>query len=478
MALPPKVSAFCRKYAQDMADGAVAIFAGAGLSASAGFVNWQSLLAPFADELELDIERESEHLVRFAQFSQNHKMGNRAHLNEAIISAFPSMTSPSTNHEILARLPIKTFWTTNYDKLIEKALEQAHKNADVKHTDSQLPTAKPKRDAVVYKMHGDAEHPQEAVLTRDDYEAYGQKHMGFTNTLVGDLTGKTFLFIGFSFTDPNLDQVLSQIRLRYQNAQREHFCLIRVPQRNNYKSDADYNYAQVRHRHFVTDLKRYNVTALEIEEFNQITEVLLTIEKHYRRRLIFVSGSASNFEPWGEPAVNSFFRDLGSILIDNQFQIVSGFGLGVGNSLISGAIEKAYANKNIKLDNFLQVRPFPRDIADPEERAAIWGRYRKELLSLPGIALFFLGNKEVQGEVVPADGVRKEFDIAQAQGLVTLPIGATGSMAAELATEMLEATTNHSSAFAKALKTLQEPVDDLHTLLQPIIETLKELAEE
>jgi hypothetical protein len=478
MAISNVVSAFCRKYAKDMADGTVAVFAGAGLSASAGFVDWKSLLAPFADELNLDIERESDNLVRIAQFSLNHKMGNRAHLNDALISAFPSMTAPSVNHEILARLPIKTFWTTNYDKLIEKALEGAHKNADVKHVDGQLPTTKPKRDAVVYKMHGDAEHPQEAVLTRDDYESYGQKHMGFVNALMGDLTGKTFLFIGFSFSDPNLDQVLSQLRLRYQSAQREHFCLMRVPHRNSFTSDEDFAYAKVRHRHFVADLKRFNVTALEIDEFEQITEVLLTIEKHYRRRLVFVSGSAREFAPWGEASVNEFFRDLGAILIDNQFQIVSGFGLGVGNSLISGAIEKAYLNRNTKLDNFLQVRPFPRDIADPVERAAIWERYRKELLSLPGIALFFLGNKEEQGKIVRADGVRKEFDIARAQGAATLPVGATGSMAADLSAEMLANTADLSPILAKAIAALQEPVDDLHTLLQPILDSIKALADE
>lgn len=478
MALSSTVSAFCRKYARDMADGTVAVFAGAGLSASAGFVDWKSLLAPFADELDLDIERESENLVRFAQFSLNHKMGNRAHLNEALISAFPSMSSPSINHKILARLPITTFWTTNYDKLIERALEAARKNVDVKHTDDQLPTTKPKRDVVVYKMHGDAEHPQEAVLTRDDYESYGKKHMGFVNALMGDLTGKTFLFIGFSFTDPNLDQVLSQLRLRYQSAQREHFCLMRVPHRDSFTSDEDFAYAKVRHRHFIIDLKRYNVTVLEIENFEQITEVLLTIERHYRRRLIFVSGSVSSFEPWGEAAVNGFFRDLGSILIDNQFQIVCGFGLGVGNSLISGAIEKAYANRNIKLDNFLHVMPFPRDIADPDERAAIWERYRKELLSLPGIALFFLGNKEEQGKIVPADGVRKEFEIAKTQNVATLPVGGTGSMAAELSAEMLADSANVSPALAESLKTLQTPVDDLHTLLEPTIHAIRVLADE
>lgn len=478
MTLPAEVISFCRKFARDMAEGTVAIFAGAGMSADAGFVDWKTLLSPFAQELGLNIDKESENLVRFAQFSLNHKLGNRAHLNEALITAFPGLTSPSKNHEILARLPIRTYWTTNYDKLIETALTEARKNPDVKHVDSQLPVTKPKRDAVVYKMHGDVDHPQEAVLTRDDYESYGQKHLGFVNALIGDLTGKTFLFIGFSFSDPNLDHVLSQLRLRYQSGQREHYCFVRVPKRQGFNSDEDFTYAKARHRHMVLDLKRYNVTALEIDDYPQITEALTTIENFYRRRLVFVSGSAANFSPWGEAAVNAFFRELGSILIDNDFQIVSGFGLGVGNSLISGAIEKAYAKRNMRLDNFLQVRPFPRDIADANERAAIWHRYRQELLSLPGIALFFLGNKDVGGAIVPADGVRKEFDIAKAQRVATVPVGASGSIAQELAAEMLANPADLSPALLAAITALNEPIADLNNLLQPTINAVKALATE
>ena len=62
------------------------------MSADAGFVDWKTLLSPFAQELGLNIDKESENLVRFAQFSLNHKLGNRAHLNEALITAFPGLT--------------------------------------------------------------------------------------------------------------------------------------------------------------------------------------------------------------------------------------------------------------------------------------------------------------------------------------------------------------------------------------------------
>lgn len=478
MALTPEIEAFCRKYARELAEGTAAVFAGAGLSAPAGFVNWQELLAPFAAELGLDIYRESDNLVRFAQYSQNHKGGNRAHLNEALITAFPTLAKAAQNHRILARLPISTFWTTNYDRLLETALAEAGKNADVKHTDSQLPHTKPRRDAVVYKMHGDVDHPQNAVLTRDDYETYAHKHTGFLNALIGDLTGKTFLFLGFSFTDPNLEHVLTQLRLRYQTGQREHFCFVRVPDRNDYKSNEDFLYAKARQRHFILDLKRYNVTALEIETYTQITEALLTIEKIFRRRSIFISGSAAVFSPWSENDVNAFFRDLGAILVDNDFRIVSGFGLGVGNSLLSGAVERAYAKNNIRLDSFLQVRPFPRDIADPTQRAAVWETYRKDLLSLSGIALFFFGNKLVNGTIVQADGVHKEFEIARLQGVETVPVGATGFVAKELARKMLANGAEMTPLLSKVIPELNQPVQSLSSLLQPLVEGIKAIAAE
>ncbi len=69
------------------------------------------------------------------------------------------------------------------------------------------------RDAVVYKMHGDVSQVHKAVITRDDYEKYELTHSLFTTALQGDSVSKTFLFIGFSFNDPNLNYILSRIRI-------------------------------------------------------------------------------------------------------------------------------------------------------------------------------------------------------------------------------------------------------------------------
>jgi NAD-dependent SIR2 family protein deacetylase len=183
-----------KELSKELSANNLAIFAGAGLSAPAGFVNWRGLLKELAEELELDIDKEYD-LVTLAQYYINHKSGNRSKINDIILNSFSQTANTTENHRILARLSIDTFWTTNYDNLIEKALQEAGKIVDVKHTKSQLSTSVRGRDATVYKMHGDANMPTEAVLIKDDYESYHLKRGDFFTALQGDLLTKRFLFL-------------------------------------------------------------------------------------------------------------------------------------------------------------------------------------------------------------------------------------------------------------------------------------------
>ena len=125
------------------------------------------------------------------------------------------------------RLPISTYWTTNYDTLIERALEQAGKRPDIKYNIEQLALTLPRRDCVVYKMHGDISNPGQTVLIKDDYEKYFLTNQAFITALTGDLISQTFLFIGFSFSDPNIDYVLGRIRASYVKNMRTHYCFIK-----------------------------------------------------------------------------------------------------------------------------------------------------------------------------------------------------------------------------------------------------------
>ena len=60
------------------------------------------------------------------------------------------------------------------------------------------------------------------------------------------------------------------------------------------------------------------------------------------------------------------------------------------------------------------------------------------MISLAGVAIFMFGNKlEDQRNLVLADGVQREFQIAIQHGLVPIPIGATGYVAEELWNKVL-----------------------------------------
>ena len=266
-----QLNQFVNIYTKAIIENNAAIFAGAGLSIQAGFVNWRNLLRGIAAELNLDVDKEND-LIAIAQYHYNEKGNNRHTLNQLLIEEFTRGTSVTTNHKILAALPIQTYWTTNYDRLIEKAIEEEGKTPDIKITQENLSTNIPKRDAVVYKMHGDVSLPDQAILTKDDYEGYNEKRLLYTTALQGDLVAKTFLFIGFSFDDPNLEYILSRIRILLGQNQRNHYCFLKNINRSDFNTDEDFHYAEIRYKLKIKDLRRYSINALLIDDYSDITQ--------------------------------------------------------------------------------------------------------------------------------------------------------------------------------------------------------------
>ena len=128
--MKPAIRQFLTDYLGEVVVGDAAVFAGAGLSIPSGYVDWRELIRPLAEELELRIDLETD-LVGVAQFHVNANGTNRDRLHKAVIEAIAPTNPPTRNHELLAQLPIRTWWTTNYDKLIETALRNAGKVVDV-----------------------------------------------------------------------------------------------------------------------------------------------------------------------------------------------------------------------------------------------------------------------------------------------------------------------------------------------------------
>jgi hypothetical protein len=469
-----EIEQFINEYIRELDAGTAAVFAGAGLSVGAGFVNWVTLLKDIAKTLQLDAVKEQDHLVTLAQYYINSN-NSRAAIHKALLDNFPAERYPSENHKILARLPISVYWTTNYDKLIEKSLEGAGKIADVKHVRDQLATTKPRRDAVVYKMHGDVDHPSEAVIAKEDYEIYSQKRGPFITALQGDLVSRTFLFVGFSFKDPNLDYVLSRLRLEFGQNGRQHYCIMRKVQQKDFSDPNEYAYEKVKQELSATDLKRYSVKTLFVDDHAQLTEILRRIESAYRQKTLFISGSGHEFGNWSEREIQEFLAALGQVLIDKGYRIVSGFGLGISNALLSGAIERIYSDRKGHFEDFLTVRPFPQHIALDEERKRIWHEYRLDLIQRAGAAIFLFGNKLSKGSVIVANGVIDEYKIAEDLGIGIVPVGATGYAAKEIAEKEITKAKEKDQEHLAALQRLQDPAEKPNELISRILEFLDHL---
>lgn len=440
---------------KDLSENNLAVFAGAGLSAPAGFVSWSKLLEPIAEELDLDIKKETD-LVALAQYHCNVNLENRGKLNQLLINELSKNAKPTANHQILARLPISTFWTTNYDKLIEQSISDAGKIADTKFRTKQLSYTKPGRHAVVYKMHGDIEHPDEAILTKDDYESYHIKMQPFISALSGDLVSKTFLFVGFSFTDPNLDYILSRVRVAYSKDQRQHYCIQRVVVKEEDESQADCEYRARKQELFIQDLLRFGIKTLLVEDYSVITEILGDLEWAYKRNTIFISGAAHEYGRFEKSDAESFIYFLSKDIAAQGFRIVSGFGLGVGSSVITGVLEHLYMNGNRLDSDQLILRPFPQNQVGVRSVSEVWADYRNDMISYAGIAIFLFGNKQKDGQVVISDGMLREFEIARSKNLLLIPIGMTGYAAKNLFENLSSSGYFSGTAFPPQLRESME----------------------
>lgn len=425
------VESFVQKYTEEVRQGTAAVFAGAGLSRAAGYVDWEGLLRPLAKDIDLRVEREYD-LISLAQYYVNDK-GGRGSIDQEIVNRFSGGAEVTRSHQILASLPIRSYWTTNYDGMIETALERAGKTPDVKIEPENLAVTKPRRDAVVYKMHGDVSQAHKAVISKDDYEGYEKERGLFSINLQGDLVSKTFLFVGFSFNDPNLGLILSRIRRLLGQNRRDHYALFKRVRRSDYTEHSDeenereFLYQQVLEQHRVVDLKRYGIQTVFVDTYDEIPVVLQSILNRYRRRNVFISGAAEDYGRWSKEEALRFVHDLSYGVLEREDRVLSGFGVDVGTAVINGALSFIHGSQYRHLDEYLTLRPFPQFQTSDEPIRDSWKRYRQDMLSESGVALFVFGNKRLDtGEIVESEGMVEEFEVGLEHSVVPVPIGATG----------------------------------------------------
>jgi SIR2-like domain/Sir2- and TIR-associating SLOG family len=280
---------FLKEYSSALTEDAAAVFVGAGVSMAAGYPSWKGLLHDIAHELGVDSGDVAD-LAAIAQWHIRQSAGatriRQVFRNEIGVEK----PIPSTL-EVIARLPTRHLWTTNYDTLIERAFSAIGRPLDVISASSDL-SLKPRPGAArLYKMRGSVDRLDDVVISTDDYELFRVRRCAFLPLLHAHLSSLSLLFIGLSFTDPNVRHVLSSIRENFSDTPPEHFAIVRPPHRSDFKAKAQFEARLTQHKLWADDLQRYGLKVVEIDAYQEVPGLLLELERRLARRRVWVSGS-------------------------------------------------------------------------------------------------------------------------------------------------------------------------------------------
>ncbi|HEY7424647.1 MAG TPA: SIR2 family protein [Gemmataceae bacterium] len=195
------------------------VFVGAGLSSAAGLPDWNSLVRRLSDDLGIRWS-ERHNYLDLAQWHRERFGVER--LAAVLRDTYTTAAHPTLAHYLLMSLPVRHVITTNYDDLLERALiglkrhpVKVLQQADVARTGQD--------DVFVVKLHGDAAHADETILTRDDYDEFFHRRPAMALLLEGLLLNQTFFFVGYGLRDPNFRQIHSRIVRMLREAQRPAF---------------------------------------------------------------------------------------------------------------------------------------------------------------------------------------------------------------------------------------------------------------
>jgi hypothetical protein len=136
---------------------------------------------------------------------------------------------PGHLHRLLMHLPWADVFTTNYDTLLERAVDHQiiDRKYDVVLHSADIPGATRPR---IVKLHGSFRSNRPFVITQSDFKSYPRTAAPFVNTVQQSIMENLLVLLGFSGTDPNFLAWTGWVRdnLR-ESARKIYLCDLRPP---------------------------------------------------------------------------------------------------------------------------------------------------------------------------------------------------------------------------------------------------------
>lgn len=409
----------------------LSFFLGAGASIGAGFPSWEELLEDIADDIGINLKKERDY-YRIFQYCVN-ELGLSV-VEQRVYEKLSRLSYESDGIESSLKLPIDSFWTTNFDEVLERNIEKRHrikpiiiyKDADLTKVQASLS----KTNFKVFKLNGHIDDKNSWVLTQSDLEKYSDEHHGMLTFFRRELVQNTFFFLGNSFTDTVILSALSEVQKYFGELNQYHYTILK---RDQERQDFDF---------FVKDLeKRYGIKTLVVESYSEIPNVLNEISEKLWKRQIYFSGSFRSISKEEQNFLTNFAEKLTNKLLKSGFKICSGMGRRLGD-LIAGSSLRWLVENNHIVNKSLILRPDKYYCHGVDGKPNDTTQKMREYAQHDsGIAVFICGQEtETAGG---SEGTYQEFEIAKENNLKIIPVGATGYEAKRIWQEIKDNITQY-----------------------------------
>ncbi|GEP08588.1 SIR2 family protein [Methylobacterium gnaphalii] len=134
---------------------------------------------------------------------------------------------PAKIHDDLSRVDSRLVMTTNFDKLYENRANALQDNTVLvkNYYDRDVADVFRRQDRVVLKIHGTIDSPEQTIFTRSQYALARRDYGHFYQLMRGLFVTHTFVFLGASMRDPDIQLLLEDHAYRFEGT-RPHYIVM------------------------------------------------------------------------------------------------------------------------------------------------------------------------------------------------------------------------------------------------------------